>query len=97
MLGILRRPQAESVVVFTGENQRFHAAGGSRADNLVGIKIRRIKQGLAFVAVTPFLVSESVHREMDKAAKFEFVPLDLTGGRHGTERSWRVLSIAPSG
>src|SRR5690242_15040084 len=90
MLGISRRPQAKSVMVFTGKNQRFHASRGGGADDLVGIKICRIEQGLTFVAVAPFFVCEGVHGEMDEAAKFEFVPLELAGGWHGAEGGRRV-------
>ena len=93
MVSGLGGPEAESVVVFAGENQPTQSNVVRNGSNRIGIEIRWIEQGLTFVAVTPFFVGESVHGEMDEAAIFEFVPLELAGGRDGAERGWRVDGI----
>ena len=43
MLGVFRRPEAESVVMFASQNQAFHARRRCSPDDLIRIEIRRIE------------------------------------------------------
>src|SRR2546425_6980789 len=74
VLGIARRPETETVVVFAGEDQPFHPAVPRGSYDLVGIKIGGIEQRGRLVAVTPLAVGKRVEREMQEAVELELVP-----------------------
>ena len=84
VLGELRGPQAEAVVVLGGEDEALQARRLGRARRSgrrrtsVGSKIRR-----GLVPVAPLLVGEGVHREVQEAVELELVPAELPRARHG--------------
>ena len=80
MLGELRRPEAETVVVFAGENETLHAGFLGGANDLLGVEGGGVENFLALIAVAPFLVGERVHSEMQEAIELHFVPAQLAFG-----------------
>ena len=51
-----------------------------RADDLLGVEVGRVEDRRSLVAVAPFLVGEGVHREMQEAVEFHFMPTQLPLG-----------------
>jgi hypothetical protein len=78
----LRRPKAESVVMFAGEDEAFHSRLDRGPSDLVGIKVGGVEHRFLLVAISPFLVGEGVHREMEEAVEFHFMPAELAPARH---------------
>src|SRR5438105_12656142 len=87
VLGVLRRPEAEAIVVLAGENQALHPAVFRSRDDLVGIEVRGIENRRRFIAIAPLAVRECVHGEMEEAVELHFVPAELSRRREGAV--WR--------
>ena len=83
VLGELRGPQAEAVVVLGGEDEALQARRLRRADDLVGVEVGRVEDRRGLVPVAPLLVGEGVHREVQEAVDLELVPAELPRARHG--------------
>src|SRR5258707_14719931 len=90
MFRLFGGPEAKAIVVFGGEDELFHAGLGGGARDLAGVKIHWIEDLFAFVALVPFLVSESVDCEMEETDEFHFLPLKLARAGHRSVRSGRV-------
>ena len=75
-------------MVFAGEDDAAEAAGLKGARYLIGIEIGRLEHALLLVAITPLLVGECVHGEMQKAVELQLLQLDLPLGRHGAVWLW---------
>jgi len=84
-----RRPKAETIMVFTSQNQALHPSSFGRADDLVRVEIRRVEHRFGFIAVPPFFVREGVDGKMDETVKLHFVPAKLTFRRNRTKRRGR--------
>ena len=97
MLGIVTRPKAEAVVVFGRQDETLHSGLLGHRDNLIGVEGGRVEDLLVLVAITPFLVGEGVHGEVQEAIEFHLVPAKLPLGGHRTERLWRWNGVAPRG
>ena len=60
MIRISRWPEAETVVMFGGDDHSGHARILEDPAPLIGVKFAGIEQGRVFSAVAPFLVGEGV-------------------------------------
>lgn len=89
MFGGLRGPEAESVVMFAGEDDALHAAGFERGDDGIGIEVGGIEDGGVFVAVAPLEIGEGVDGEVEEGGGFHALPAELARGGQGTERRGR--------
>ncbi len=63
-------PQAEAVMMLTGQDQSPHARIFGRPGPLPGIQPGGIKDFRAFRSVPPFLIRKGVDRKMNKSVKF---------------------------
>ena len=84
VVGGLGGPQAEAVVMLAGEDDAAHAGIRQRAHDGVGIELFGVEQVGVFVAVTPFLIGERVHREVEEGGEFQFVPGQLARAGDGS-------------
>src|SRR6266404_6027818 len=82
MIGGCGRPKTEAVMMLAGQDDAAHSSIDQRANDRVGVELGRIEDGGVLVAVTPFLVSESVDTEMQERRGLQFMPAQLTCGRH---------------
>ncbi len=90
VLRVLRRPQAEAVVMLGREDQPLHACLLRRAHNLVGVERAGIEDRFRLIAVAPFLVGEGIHREVQKAIELQILPRPLSRAGQGAVRLGRV-------
>ena len=82
VLRVVTREQAESVVVFRGQDHEFKPRFLRHPHPLFAIEFGRIEDRRGFGAVAPFAVRERVHRKMDKQGQFVALPGELFGRRH---------------
>jgi len=97
MGGVGAGPEAESVVVFGGEDETGHAGHFGGAGDLVGVEVGGVENRGAFVAVAPFTVGEGIHREVNEAVEFHGMPGELPGGGEGSVRCRRFGGQALGG
>ena len=84
-------------MVFRGKNHAGHARFLRGPHNLVGIEIGRVEHLFALVAVTPLLVGECVHREVQEAVELHAVPAKLPLGGQGAVGSRGSDRVAAPG
>ena len=82
MDGVFRRPQTEPVVVFGGQDHRFHAGVFQHLHPLPRIQTRRVEQGGVGRSGSPFLDGKRIHSKMNKCGQFLSLPGELAGSRH---------------
>ena len=73
-------------MVFAREDDAAHVGKGQRVDDGVGVELRGLEEIRVFIAVTPFLVGESIDGEVQKRRGFELMPEQLPVRWHGAER-----------
>jgi hypothetical protein len=73
VLGELRGPEAEPIVVLGGQDEQLDAGVFEHSRPLAGVKVGRVEQRWVFLALTPLAVGEGVHAKMGKGD--ELVPL----------------------
>ena len=75
VLGMSRRPQAETIVVLTGEDQARHTGRGSSRGDLIGVEIAGLEDPGTLVTEAPLPIGKSVHAEVEEAVELMWVPL----------------------
>ncbi len=76
-------PEAESVVVFGGEDQAAHSGHFGGGGDLGGVEAGGVEDCGGFVTVAPFLVGECIYRKVDESVEFHVVPGELACGGDG--------------
>ena len=77
MLGILRGPQAKSVVMLRGQHHALHSGGLDRFHPLVAVQLFRIKNRLVLGSVSPFAIHKGVYPKVDERIAFQLKPVKL--------------------
>lgn len=83
VIGILRGPQGEAVVVFRSQNYSRKSGFFGNSNPLSSIELRRVEHGRVGTAQTPFRVREGVHSEVQEHGHFAKLPLELESGGDG--------------
>ena len=85
-IGIGRGPQAESVMMFTGQQDHLHSGLFRRPCPLSGIQFSRVEDGRVFFPRPPFHIGKGIHAVTDKTGKFHLLPFQLPLGRYDMGR-----------
>jgi hypothetical protein len=85
VLGELRGPEAEPIVVLGGQDEQLDAGVFEHSRPLAGVKVGRVEQRWVFLALTPLAVGEGVHAKVGKGDKLVPLPGQLlrAGQREG--------------
>ncbi len=95
VIGVGAWPEAETIVVFGGEDQPLHACLGGHTGDLSGIERCRREELRRLVAIAPLFVGEGVHREVDEAGDFHRLPAELPLAGDGAVRFRRGDGVDP--
>ena len=98
VLGGLRGPEAEAVVVLGGEDDALHAGALERAHPLLGVEALGGEGLSGSIAIAPLEVVEGVEAEVHEGVSLQLLPLDLGACRDGVD--WGgcfALCRAPNG
>src|SRR5439155_15564015 len=92
VVGRLRLPEAESVVVLCGENHRAEARRARGPRPLPRVERRRREDARVFAAVAPLAIGEGVDAEVQEERELIPLPLELWGRRRRASRADRPTS-----
>ena len=81
-----RRPEAEAVVVFGGDNRPLEARGTGRGRPLTAVEVGGMEDVFGLGAVAPFGAGEGVRAEMEEHIHLHLLPGHLGGRGAGAER-----------
>ena len=96
MLCILTGPQAESIVMFSGNYYSLHSRLFSYSCPLAGVQFGWVKLRRLLITITPFLIGKGVHIKMNKSVILQFLPDGkITGTLAASEADEKsVMSLA---
>lgn len=81
-------PEAETVVMFGGDDDAAEAGGTSHSSPLVAVEVRGVEDIFGLGAGSPFSPRESVGTEMTEHIHLHALPTYLSFGRTRAERGW---------
>ena len=85
VLGYGIGPEAETVVVFAGDDDALEAGGFGRTRPLAAVQVRRVEEVFGLRSLSPFQAGESVGAEVAEHIQFHILPFQLLRGGNGTE------------
>ena len=97
IVGELRRPEAEAIVMLSRQDDSLYAGGFEGPHPLLAVKPRRVEDSRIGVTVSPLAVRESIGPEMDECPDLVLLPGYLGRGGDGRERLGGATASAGAG
>ncbi len=77
-------------MVLCDDNEPAEPTGLARADDLVGVELRRVQERRIFVAIAPFAVGIGVEAPMDDSVDLAVAGGNARGKRRARFRRWQI-------